>query len=193
MGLTQTSGPAVEPLSLTDAKLHCRIDGSVENTMVTAWIQAAREYVENFTRRQLITATWAYTLDAFPATILVPRPPLQSVTSLAYVDSNGDTQTLTENTDFVKNTGRVIGQVYPAYGESWPATRWYPQAVTLTYVAGYGDAASDVPQAIVAAIKLLVAHWYENREAVVVGTITAQVPIAVESLLWPYRVFMEVA
>lgn len=187
--LVQTVAPSVEPVSLAEAKLHLRYEGTDDNDLITALIKAARRHAESFTRRQLITATWQLIMDGFPSGSLieVPRPPLQSVTSITYTDADGDTQPVSAD-DYDVDTKNQPGRIEPSYGNSWPSTRDEMNTVTVTYKAGYGDAATDVPEDIVAAVKLLVANWYEHREPVVVGTIAAELPLSVKNLLWPYRV-----
>lgn len=157
---------------------------------LVALITAARQYAETFTHRALITQTWDYKIDGFPSDdIWLPRAPLVSVTSVSYVDSNGTTQTWdTANYGVDAPAGHECGpgRVIPDYGVSYPSTQQVPNAVTVRFVAGYGAAAA-VPAGIKAAMKLLIGHWWSNREAVVVGTIASTVPMAVDSLLWPYK------
>lgn len=186
---TISTGPTVEPISLDEAKVHARIEESEDDAYVLSLIVAAREYVQKFTRRQLITATWKLLLDDFPGvggTIELPFPPLQSVGSITYIDNNGDSQTL-DSSLYRVDTDTEPGRVTPAYGEQWESARSITGAVTVTYDAGYGATGSTVPMAIRQALKLLVSQWYENREPTISGTIT-KVPFAAESLLWPYRV-----
>jgi len=185
--LTQTAGPSVEPLSLTEAKAHLRVTHTAEDTLISALITAARTEVENYLGRQLITATWVLRLDEFIDTIEVPRAPLQSVTSLAYVDTNGDSQTLEADTDYTVDVYSTPGRVVPVYGGSWPSTYGHVNDVTLTYEAGYGDAATDVPSNIIHAVRLYLGHYYEHREAFIVGDSIAKLETA-ERLLFYDRV-----
>lgn len=193
MILRRSAEPDVEPVSLTEAKEHLRVDTTADDTYISACIVAARQSAEDFLGRQLITATWVYKLDAFPATrygadavLYLPRPPVQSVTSVQYVDTAGATQTLSASlyqTDLSAEPARIA----PARNQTWPTTDTDTlAAVTITYVAGYGDAASDVPQAIRQAILLTLGHFYENREDVVVGATANQVPKAATYLLHQY-------
>ena len=73
-----------------------------------------------------------------------------------------------------------------AYEQSWPSVRDQPQAITVRAVMGYASA-SAVPYPLKQAMKLLIGHWYENREAVVVGQVPMEVPLAAEALISPYR------
>lgn len=170
-GLVQTVAPASEPVTLAEAKAWLRLEIPDDDDLVAALITAAREYAETVTGRALVSQTWRLTLDAFPADgggIILPLPPLQSVSSVVYVDGNGDSQTLA-TTEYAVDTQRQPGWIVPAYGKIWPVTRGQANAVQITFVAGYGTA-SAVPVAIKTAIKLLLANWYENREMVGQGS-----------------------
>lgn len=185
------TAPATEPVSSTEAKLHCRVDGSDEDAWFTTAIQAARRWCENLCERAFITQTWALYLDGFPdasdddGKILLPRPNLLSVTSIVYKDTAGASQTLSAALYQVDDKSEP-GVVMPAPDEEWPETEdGRLNAVTVTYTAGYGAAASDVDPLAVQAIKILVGHWYENRETTVVGAVSAEMERAMRQLLAP--------
>lgn len=185
--LKLTSAPSVEPLSLSDAKTHCRVDTTDDDTYITALITVARKYVERRTKRALITQTWEYVMDDFPAHFDVPLPPLQSVTSITYTDTNGDSQTLASSY-YTVDTYSEPARIVEAVGKDWPSTYDDVNVVKVTFVAGYGDAASDVDVDLIHAIKMLVAHWYEFREPVTdVGSVN-NIPYSVEALLSPHIV-----
>src|SRR3954453_3955872 len=95
MALFQVTAPSTEPISTADAQLQCRVDASDEDALIDALVKAAREHVETFTHRALITQTWDLKLDAFPCTgeIWLPKPPVASVTSITYLDTTGVSQT----------------------------------------------------------------------------------------------------
>ncbi len=193
MGLTLVTGPAVEPVSLAEAKVHLRVDDDDSNDLIVALIAAARQHVESFTRRQLITQTWDYQLDAFPAeAIVVPLAPVSAVSSISYLDSTGATQTWSSSnyrTDIPAGPWAQRPRIEPGYGISYPTTYGVLNAVTVRCVTGYGSTASTVPAAIRAAMKILIGHWFEHREPVVTGTIVAQMPMSVDALLWPFKVW----
>lgn len=164
---------------------------------LVAWITAARQYAETFTHRALITQTWDLKLDGFPPTeIVIPNPPLISITTatgliLTYTASDGTLTTWAEanyTVDAPAGPECGPGRIVPAYGVTWPSTRDVPNAVTVRFIAGYGAAAA-VPAGIKAAMKLCIGHWWRNREAVDIGNITTELPLAVASLLWPFKVF----
>lgn len=136
MALIQTVVPASEPITLNEARLHVRVDDTAEDTLITRNIRAARAYAETFTGRQLVTATYQRTLSNFAGTIKLRPSPLQSVSNITYVDSNGDTQTVATSIYSVDTYG-LIGSVYPAYGQSWPSSRGMPNDVTIIFKAGH--------------------------------------------------------
>lgn len=180
------SPPAVEPITLAEAKAHLRVTHSAEDDLIDGLITAARQHAEEYTKRAFITQTWEVTLDAFPTgQIRLPRPPLQEVAEVAYTDGNGDEQTVAS---FTTRPHPVAPAIYPLYAAEWPIALDDVGAVRVTFTAGYGDDRGDVPAPIRQAIKLLVGHYYANREGVVTGTIATVLPLAVESLLGPYRV-----
>ena len=183
--LTLTTAATEYPLLLEEVKESLRVTTDDENAYIQALIAAATGYAQQATARQLVSATWTMGLDYFSETIYVPRPPLRSVTSIQYLDSAGDSQTLSSSLYRV-DTASLPGRIEPAYGQSWPSTRETIAAVTVVFVAGYGAAAS-VPNEIKLAIRLLVGHWYEHREPVAVGNIVSDIPMSVESLLSHHR------
>lgn len=187
MALTVVTAPAVEPVSLAEGKLHLRVDISTDDDLITAMIQAAREVVEGISRRALITQVWKLILDEFPEEdeIVIPLPPLQSVTSITYKDRDGNESTFSSG-DYIVNTDTEPGKVVLAYGSSWPSTTLYPTgAITVQFTAGFGDASTDVPEKYRQAMMLLLGHFYENREAIATtGAVPKEVPFGVEALLW---------
>ncbi|MBN1807189.1 MAG: phage head-tail connector protein [Sedimentisphaerales bacterium] len=181
-----TTPPSVEPVTLNEAKLHLRVDHTDEDALITSLIKVAREWCENFQNRAYITQTITLTLDEFPDVFTVPRPPLQSVTSIKYIDTDGVQQTLSSGIYDVDSQSEP-GRIALAYGQSWPGIRGDINSVEVVYVAGYGDTADNVPERVKAAIKLLAGHLYEHREMVSEMTLK-EVPFSVKSLLGVDRV-----
>lgn len=188
MPLTLVTAPAAEPITLEDAKRHLRIDDPDEDGHILTLITAARTWAENFTRRAFITQTWDLVADRFPAEFHVPRPPLQSVTAAAFTYDLAGTHTQVSTSVYVVDTDSEPGRVHEAYGQSWPTPRVIQNAVRLRFVAGYGDDPEDVPEQIRHAVRLMVGHFYEMREPVIVGSTVASVPWSAEALLLPYQV-----
>lgn len=176
------------PVTLDEAKDHLRVVTTDEDQYINALCLAATDFAEKFQNRTFVSRPRTMVLDAFPTVIRPPYPPLVSVTTLNYVDSDGATQTLSSSNyrvDAITEPGRIT----VAYNLSWPDIRSVTNAVTITYVAGYGKAAA-VPDDVKAAIKLIVGHLYEHRESVSEITLN-EVPGSAKSLLWPNRILME--
>jgi uncharacterized phiE125 gp8 family phage protein len=191
--LALTAAPADEPVSLAELKQHTRVDGADDNGYLAAASAAARQWVEQYLGRQLVTATWTLTLDGFPSdgSIEIPRPPLISVTSVKYYDAARVQQTFAVASYHVHSYAgpeSPMGRIELASGATWPTTYGGEGAVQIAYQAGYGAAAAVPPQ-IKQAVLILAAELYERREQQTVGTIVTPNAITVERLLWPLRVW----
>lgn len=187
MSLTLVAAPAALPVLLSEVKDHLRLDTDQadENKLALAYLRAAVDDAESFLGKALITQTWDLTLDCFPAEILVPRPPLQSVTSVTYIDTAGAEQTL-DPAGYQVSAASLPGRIRPAYGATWPATRAQMDAVTVRFVCGYGADWNAVPDAVRAALLLMTGDLYEHRETLVAG-LAVKPTGAAERLLWPHR------
>ncbi len=180
--------PEYLPVTLAEAKEHLRVDHDAEDALIESLISAAVQHIEDHTRRAIVTRIIDVYFDAFADEMEIPLPPLLSVESVSYIDSDGAAQTL-DDTVYSVDSARSPGMVMLAYGQSWPATRCQKNAVTVRVQAGYGDSWLAVPPAMRAAILLIVGHLYENREAVVIGQAVNTLPLAVDALLAPYKVY----
>lgn len=193
MALTVVTGPAQGAISLGEAKDHLRETNADQDGLIVGFIQSAQEFVENATRRKLITQTLDYTIDYdWPCLPLgsyvrqrieLPLMQIASVTSVTYLDSTGATQTLASN-QYVVVANAPIPFIEPAYGVTWPTVQCQASAITVRFVAGTG--LSDVPHSLMQAMRMLISHFYANREAVGAGNLS-EVPIGVEAMLSPYR------
>lgn len=189
MSFTLKTPPAAEPLTKAEVKLHTRIeaDETAEDDQLDILIQAARQHVEKAIQRPLITQSWTYKARCFDSIINL-KANLITVDEIRYIDTDGVQQTLASSEyDFDKDS--PVGRVYPAYDKSWPSVRDQINAVEIDFTVGYGEAGSDVPQPIRAAMLLLIAHWYENRTAVTMGVSGAPVPIGYDMLLSTYKIW----
>jgi hypothetical protein len=211
MSLALITPPTEEPVTLDEALAFSRIDEGVDDRLVQSLILAARRYIEGpILNRSLLTQTWDWTFDmfscstfnAFPyvavgslpfqaawnpyTALLVPRPPLQSVTSITYVDMNGATQTIDPAT-YVVDVATEPGRINLAYGRSWPTTRSQPNAITVRFVAGW-QTVEAIPEEIKQAIKIQVSTLYENRENLLVGQTVNELPL-LSRLLAEHRIY----
>ena len=176
-----TTAPTVEPVTLEEMKTHLRVGCTADDDYITALIVASRQWCEDYENRAYVTTTITANTFFLPSQIILPRPLLQSVTSITYVDTAGDTQTLSSDLYDV-DTVREPGQVVRAYNATYPSVRGDVNGVTIIYKAGYGDTAADVPERVKAAIKLFCGHLYEHRETVSDINMN-DVPFGVKALL----------
>ena len=187
MSTVIVTAPAVEPVTLVEVKRQRNVTGTDYDAELTRLIAAARQYVENYTGRALITQTWDLFLDEFPKRIEMPFAPLQSVTTLKYTDTAGAQQTLSSAL-YTVSANAEPGYIVPAYNESWPDIRYEPDAVEVRYIAGSGDASTDMPEDLRNALFLLIGEWHENTEEAQPFNMT-QIPYGVKALIDPYRMF----
>jgi len=188
MALIRIAAPASEPLTLAEAKLHCRVDGNDDDALITALIVAAREQAEHETGRALITQTWELVHDQFPEACVLRKAPIQSVTSVKYLDDATGAQQTLDPADYLLDKDSEPGYVVPAYGKAWPATWPVPNAVRVRYVCGYGLAAA-VPVAIKQWMLLAIGTMYAQRETFVTGQIGSIPDRFWAGLLDPYRLY----
>lgn len=181
VGLEQEVAPTVEPLTTAEAKAHLRVDFADDDTLIDALVKSARRAVERHLRKSLITQQWKLTLDTFPSgsAICLPLGPLQAVTSVTTYDDT-DTGTVFASSNYVVDTAG--DRVALNLDAVWPSDLRPYNAVEILYTTGYGDASTDIPSDYLEAVRLLVGHYYENREAVVAGS-TAALPLGVTALL----------
>jgi uncharacterized phiE125 gp8 family phage protein len=184
MALTLHTAPSEEPVTLAEAKMHCRITSSTEDALISAWIIAARGRAENYTGRRVITQTWDWSMDAFPCGVVeVPNAPLQSVTEITYTDGAGIEQTL-DPAAYQVDAKSDPGRIAPAAGGTWVvASSNTLNAVTVRFVCGYGLAV-DVPNEIRAAMLLHISELNEHREAML--EVQTYATRAWEALLLPF-------
>jgi len=161
---------------------------------LTAIITAAREHVEDITRRALLTQAWYYYLDSFPDKdfIRLPFGNLATVTSVKYKDTDGTETTLVENTDYIVETnGEGCGRLVLPYGISWPSVTLYPSnPITIEFVCGW-TAAASIPKKIRHALLMICADLYENREAQSSSQFVYQENKTVSALLASSRLWEE--
>lgn len=211
----RTTDPAIEPVTAEELDAHLRGDGvlaSNEGSFLDSLITAAREYVEEFTRRALITQSYTLVMDAWPSVrndnlgwwdgvregsismgqqgyVELPISPLQSVTSVTTYDDDNSSTVFSSSNYFV-DTNAIPGQLILNTGTVWPVFTRTRNGIEIEYVAGYGDNATDVPGALRIAVKQLAAHWYENREFTKIQSDQNQAPapLHVQSILNRWRV-----
>jgi len=181
MRLKQTIVPLLEPITLAQAKLHLKVDGTDDDDLITALITAARQMAERETKRAFITQTWEMGLDSLPDKFEIPKPPLIRVTSIKVRNWSGDESTVTSTTYNIDATKNSPGRVALAYGCAWPTHRDFASA-TVTFDAGYGDKAENVPEPIKQAILQIIGHVYDSRGS-------QELPAGAKAILQQYKVY----
>lgn len=210
MRLQQVTAPTQEPVSLNDARDQLRLlnptsdDSRLLDPHLHGLIRAARQYVEEVTGLAMLEQTFDYWLDRWPRgnAIVLPRPPLRTITSVAYTDVDGTGYTLTEDDEFTvdADADSEPGRIVLEYDETWPTEQLHPNnPIAIRFTAGW-DKDSDttrvngpVPGPLLHAIKILVAHWDQNRGLINLtrgrADAAAPVPMSVPALLAPYKVY----
>jgi len=176
-----TSQPAAEPVSLAEAKLHLKVDNSADDTLISALITAARQHLERHCNSAFVTQTITEVWPSFYKRNHCSVAPVQSLTTLQHISEGAAIYTTTDASLYGFDTYAKPAYIYRMPDMTYPITEDVPDAVKAVYVAGYGAAAS-VPVPIKAAILLVVADLYENRQDTI-----KRMPSAAEYLIAPYR------
>ncbi len=189
--LTRQTAPAVEPVTLAEAKAHLRVDASDDDAYIQNLVSSAREWVEQYLDRTLIHTQWVMRFDRFPDSgiepVELPRPPMvmsgtATAVTVTFTQEAGPTSTYS-TAEYRVDRNATPGAILPIYGSTWTPHRQDDNAISVTWWAGYGASGSSVPAAIRHAILMLVGHWYEFRTSVLTGSISKEVEFGVKSLL----------
>jgi uncharacterized phiE125 gp8 family phage protein len=184
--------PAAMPVTIAEIKSQCEYYENDKDAMLAGLARAAVEYVENYTGLALITQDWTQTYPAFPATkgaLLLHRRPLQSVIFVDYLDISGTQLPLDVSVYRVSGIGQAM---HPAAltlntTQSWPTIYAAPEAVKITYRAGFGNTHNDVPEVIRQAILMTVATWFSFREDAALGDPPRELAFGSKAMLRDYR------
>ena len=179
--------PAIEPVTLAEAKAHMRLTGSDDDDYVSAMITAARIHVETATRRVLIDQSWRIYRDDWPADgrIDLPLAPLQSVETVTVFDAAGEPSEVPSGgylVDLASSPARLV------FTGAAPRPGRAVNGIEIDVVVGYGASGLAVPQPLRFAVMTLVARWYEDREGLAYGIVPSRVAAAFEALVAPFRV-----
>lgn len=179
-----STAPTVEPVTLAEVKAQLRLDHSEDDDFIASKIKAARQHLERWCGLAMLTQTLKLQAEDFPAGALtLPRPPLQSVTSIVYRDAAHAAVTLDGAGYIVRGVG---GDGFVAAPGGWPTTDGLAGAVEVTFVAGYGATADLVPEPLREAVRLLAAYLYEHAEAATADAMQ-ELPFGVEDLVADFR------
>lgn len=180
-----TVAPAAEPLTTADAKAHCRVDHSDDDTLIASYSAAARSLVEAMTGTRLYTQTVSFKTDDWSDLLNLPIAPVQSISSIAYTDTAGDVITLA-GTVYETRLDLLEPRIVLKYGQTWPTIR-EGSLITVTAVVGYGAAGAQ-PADLMHGLKLIVGDMYAHRETVTEGAaVSTPVAATVDALTCNHR------
>lgn len=191
-------GPTTEPVRLDEMKLHLRVDSDDEDTLIQGLISAAVTHMDGWPGilgRALVEQTWRQDFDRLRPCLRLPLGPVSSIAEITVRSRSGATSTVDSSAyELQVDDLGAFARFVDDY--AFPVDLYETRAVSVTYIAGHPDdepaegeqvGASTVPAPIRTAMKMLVAHWYQNREAINVGNITTELPLSVAALLAPLR------
>lgn len=186
----RTVAPAVDLVTLAEAKKHCRVDDSDNDEFITGLIAAATSWLDGYAGvlgRALINQTWRIDLCRWPSCgIRLPLAPVSAITAISYRDTDNVSQALgSANYSLLEDA--LSPYVGWAHDAELPSLYSRDDAVSVYFVAGYGATADTVPAAIRVAANMLIAHFHENRETSIVGTTAQTLPFGVDALIAPFR------
>lgn len=197
MTLKLITDASTEPLTLTQAKRHLKVEHSVDDDDITDAIVTARKRAEHLTGRSLTTQTWERVLDAFPAAEIELGMPaantddrVLTIVSVTYIDANGDSQVM-DSADYSLDADTSPGWLLPAETlAAWPSTLDTANAVRVRFTTGYSPVADKGRALLRSWMRIEVGNLYKFREGFIVGTIVSDIPNGFhERLLDPYRIW----
>jgi uncharacterized phiE125 gp8 family phage protein len=182
---------SVDLFTVAETRELARLAGSLSDAAVLGLIRRSTAAVETYLNRSLIAAQWRQTFDGFSGPAgdwILPLLccPVIEVEDVEYLDDEGSWQ-IVDPESFGCDTDGEPARVYEWPGSTWPEAADVPGSVRVTFQAGYGEAASDVPGDLVEAVAKIISHNHDHVGAVVTGTIVAEIPWSVRELLEMYR------
>lgn len=192
MSLTLVTGPAVNPLSIVEVRDHLRLepDQTTDEAFLQGLIVSVRTHLDGHSGilgRALTTQTWRLDIARFRNCIELPLPPLQSISSIKYYDTDGALQTVSSSIYETVNGGTSGGYIHLLGDQTWPTDVDTDRAepIQITFVAGYGDSWNDIPEGLRHAMGMMIADLYENRGEMIEGNMMPNK--TVDRMLAPYR------
>ena len=183
------TAPAALPVALPDVKQHLRVDHDDENSLITAYIEAATAHLDGYSGalgRALINQEWRQDFDGFCRILRLPLPNV-SAAAVTYDDADGVEQTVAGGS-FRILSDHISAYVAASLDTVWPSARMDAGSVRVTFTAGFGDEPADVPASLRSAILLMVGDLYENRATVSErGSGRIDMSTTVNALIAPYR------
>jgi uncharacterized phiE125 gp8 family phage protein len=189
--LVRATPPAVEPVTLAEAKAHLRVDIATDDALISSIVKSAREWCEEYLDRSLVHTQWTMRMDSFPHEFVLPRPPMATsgtvtATTITYTLETQAVETL-DTATYRVDRHDTPGRIRVVYAGTWPAHLFDENSVTVTWWGGYGADGTSVPAAIRSAMLMIISSLYEHRTAVATGTISKEIEFGVKSMLDAHR------
>ena len=190
--IVRTSSPVIESVTLEEVKRFLNVATHTDDTLLSDIIFNTTDYLESVLHRQFLAASYRFSLDRFPwdpnwsiqqniwwtidprSIIEIPRPPLQSITAIVYQDVNNTQQTFA-TTEYGVDVDSEPGRVYLLPGHSWPSTYAIPNAVKITYFAGWTTVAT-MPQRLRSLLLFVIGDLYHYRRGTSIEDFIQEVP-----------------
>lgn len=182
------ASPVNFPISLQDVKrnIGITIDDDSQDLSIFESIKSLTNWTEEYLNRSLITRTLSLDFDELECDLVLAKEPIQSITSITYYDTANTQQTVPAEY-YSLDTSSAVASIYLNYGYSWPSSLEYRNSVTVTYVSGYGDNGSDIPESIRKAMLIIMDNWLRYQATTASGLPVSTIPYAAEQLLRPFR------
>ncbi|GJM01785.1 MAG: hypothetical protein DHS20C08_02860 [Rhodomicrobium sp.] len=192
MPLELRTGPVEEPVSLTELKNALRIDDTADDLLLSSLITAARVMIETTTARLMINQSWGYFRKAVrgAGVVHLPLSPLQSVDEILIHHQDGSSTSL-DSSAYTVDPAKMRPKLQfnnssePESGQHSLASNL--NSLEIRFTAGYGGAASAVPDDLKQAVQMLAAHWYEQRSPIGPGGSLTDMPAGVTALIAPHK------
>ena len=175
------------PLTLTEAKTHLKVDTTADDTFITNLIKSATSSAQEYTNRFFIATTIQQYGDKWEDISNLFKSPVASVTHVKYVDPDGTLQTLSTDVYFVDDVNKPA-RIGLKPNQSFPEIIDRLNAIYVEYVVGIAAGPDEVDEGIRQALLLTIGNWYQNRQAVVTGTIATELPMNAKFLLDQYKI-----
>lgn len=183
--LTRTSVPE-QILSLEEVKANLKVQYSAEDDFIVSLINTAQDYLDvpnGVLGRSLLTQTWEYCLQCpnEKGHLVLPMSPIQGVTNITYFDLT-ESEVSLDISDFYLYKNLDFAYLVPKKGNRWPSTFDRLDAIKVTFVCGFGSP-SEIPVTVRQLAQLLIAHWFENRNPIIMGQTPYELPISIQNLI----------
>ena len=183
-----TTPPAVEPLSLAEAKEHLKVEVDVDDNLISRLITTARQHVEKQIDKVMIDQTWLIYLSDWPGTseVKLPVAPISAVNDLRTWSSDGIASTV-DPSHYYADLADTPQRLVLRGSRIWLKPSQVANGIEIEVIAGYGPDGVSVPAPLRTAMLLLIAHWYENRQPDCAGAVGGSIATSLQSLLAPYK------